>query len=179
MGVMQETINHRGLVQELYDKRVLHRLLGTGSRISTAVVHHTEVRERQPSGCTSPQNSRVVESAWTNGQLNDRSDHEDDYHRRHSNSHEQDGGRYDIGRPTSKKRRKTQRSEDNPVYFVVDRDRKGDLSEGEIGDDATTKVYYEDDGHGSRQANGLSRHTRRKFWLGKAIDMGLADNTDA
>lgn len=159
-------------MQELYEKRLLHRILGVVPKISTtAVVHHAEVRERS----ISPQNSRVIESAWTNGQLKDGSDHEDDYHRRHSNSYEQDGGRYDIGRHPSKKRRKAQRSEEHSIYFVTDRDSRDDLSEGELYDDGG-EVY---DGNRSRQANGISRDTRRNFWLGKAIDMGgLADNAD-
>lgn len=140
--------------------------MGVEPRIS--VVHHAEVRER-PSGNkpgTSPQNSRAVESAWTNGRSSDESEDEDDYQRRHSKSYDQDGGRYDIGR---KKRRKTQRSEES-VYFVADKDSKGDLSEGEL--DESDDDARDDDGRGSRQGNGTSRHARREFWLGKALKMG-------
>ncbi|KAG6839849.1 hypothetical protein C0991_011085 [Blastosporella zonata] len=37
MGVTQETINHRKLMQELYDKRVLHNLLGSTSALSSTL----------------------------------------------------------------------------------------------------------------------------------------------
>lgn len=163
-------------MQELYDKRVLHRIMGVEPRDSMI-----EARERQPSGYqlgTSHQTSRLMESAWTNGQLNDETDYEDDHQRRHhSSTVDQDGGRYDIGRHT-KKRRKTQRPDDHPVYFVADGDSRGDLSEGEVEEygDADGDVHED---RGSRDANGISRHTRRKFWLGKAIEIGLADNTHA
>lgn len=156
-------------MQELYDKRVLHRILGVEPRNS--VVQHAEVRGRRTP--TSPRNSRVVESAWTNRQLNDETDYEDDHHRRNPNSYDQEGGRYDIGRPSSKKRRRVQRSDDHPVHFVADGDSRGDLSEGEVEDDDEAGEVHEYDGRGSREANGgISRHTRRKFWLGKALEIG-------
>lgn len=158
-------------MQELYDKRVLHRILGVEPRNS--IVHHAEVRRRTP---TSPRHSRVVESAWTNKQLKDETDYEDDHHRRNPNSYDQEGGRYDIGRSSSKKRRRAQRSDDHPVYFVADGDSRGDLSEGEVEGDEEAGEVHEDDGRGSRENGGISRHTRRKFWLGKAIEIGLAEH---
>ena len=159
-------------MQELYDKRVLHRIMGVEPRES--MIHPSEARERRHKSGTSHQNSRLVESAWTSRQLNDETDYEDVHQRRHPSTVDQDGGRYDIGRHT--KKRKTQRSDGHPVYFVADGDSRGDLSEGEVEE-------YDGDVHedrGSRDANGISRRTRREFWLGKAIEIGgLADNTHA
>jgi len=173
MGVTQETINHRRLVQELHDKRTLHRILGVEPR--NTGVHHAEVREHQPSGHkpgTSSQDTRGVESAWTKGRLQDESDYDDDHHRRHLNSHDQDGGRYDIGRHSSKKRRRVQRSDHDGVYFVADADSRGDLSEGELEEIEDDGEVHEKHGRVSRQTD---RHKRRDFWLGKAIKAGLVD----
>ena len=157
-------------MQELHDERTLHRILGVEPR--NTGVRHIVVREHQPSGHklgTSSQDTRRVESAWTRGPLQDESDHDDDHHRRKLNSHDKDGGRYDIGRHNSKKRRRTQRSDDDGAYFVADADSRGALSEGELeeSEDDASEVYKE---HGvSRQTD---RHKRRDFWLAKAIKTG-------
>lgn len=116
-----------------------------------------------------------MESAWTKGRLQDDSDYDDDHHRGRLNSHDQDGGRYDIGRHNSKKRRKVQRSDDDGVYFVAEADSRGDLSEGEleeIEDDASE--VYKEHGRVNRQTD---RHKRRDFWLAKAMQTGLVGNS--
>jgi len=60
LGVTQETINHRRVVQEVYDKGVLHRLAGVAPRATVApdVSHLSGTARSQGDGAS------IVESAW-------------------------------------------------------------------------------------------------------------------
>ena len=123
-----QTINHRKLVQELYDQRVLHSILGINPL--PAIVKHDQSDDKI---CQSPsskrQASKVVEDAWeemrrTRDYTYERSRQQ---HHRISDDYEEDG-RYDIERHPPKKRRKTGRGIDdhhhNHVVFVDDDERR-------------------------------------------------------
>ncbi len=169
MGITQETINHRKVVQELYDKQVMHRLAGVKP---LPVDDDASVRtpEQRTSSASSKQKaSHAVEKEW-NGKGAD-SDHEDSYrNRRHRQPVDDEGGRYAIERQPPKKRRKTGRSSDShTVYFVGDDD---DDTEGAINleDEEYMSDESVDEGRPSRP-DGVKNDNKRSYWLSKGIGM--------
>lgn len=171
MGITQETINHRKLVQELYDKQVMHRLAGV--KPLPVVVDDANVRksEQKVSSASSKQKaSHAVEKEW-NGKGADRdSDNEDNYRdRRHRQPADDEGGRYAIERQPPKKRRKTGRSTDShAVYFVGDDE---DDTEGAINLD--DEEYMSDESAEERPSrpDSSKNDNKRSYWLSKGIGM--------
>ncbi|TFK68303.1 hypothetical protein BDN72DRAFT_960372 [Pluteus cervinus] len=68
LNITQETINHRKLVQELYDQRILHSILGVAPRPRPSSVEVEVDGDRTPragpSKSTSHAGAQSVESAW-------------------------------------------------------------------------------------------------------------------
>lgn len=152
MGITQETLNHRRLVQELYDKQVLHRIVGVkpqagsdkkggsskGGSVSSSstapvVVNGHSHRDSAASSSKTRASKAAVDSAWDgqrganyyDGEDDEEGDYDFDSRRRSADQSfdNDEGGRYDIGRQPLKKRRRTGRAEDAPtVYFEEDED---------------------------------------------------------
>ncbi|KAF9478502.1 hypothetical protein BDN70DRAFT_906733 [Pholiota conissans] len=166
MGITQETINHRRLVQELYDKQVLHRV--TGVKPLPTVVTANGGQKAAPSS-SSARASHEVKSAWNDRDVDRDSDYEDGYRSRHHQLADDEGGRYDIGRQPPKKRRKTGRSEDaHAVYFEDDEED----TDGARREDAE---YMSDESEDEERSirdgvprDGVPRNdNKRSYWLSK------------
>jgi len=151
MGVTQETINHRRLVQEVYDRRVLHRMLGiTPQVITTPTPSHTAAH-----GQTRVAYEESVKTAWEEADINLGSDHirdADDID--HETESRNGGGR----REPQKKRHKPGREQDMHAIFTTD------------DEDA-------DDGRSRRDGDGLS-DDQQEYDLG-ALDDVEADLVEA
>ena len=164
-------------MQELYDQRVLHSIVGV--KPLPTVVKHVESDKKTSQ---SPSSKRqAVDDAWEEKRRNreyayDESSNSRQHHRVANDGEE--GGRYDIGRHPPKKRRKTGRAIDNhPVIFVDDDD---DERHGYDDDD-----YSEDREYDDRRGSGFDKYKsypenprndrRRSYWLSKGIGPGSLD----
>ncbi|KAG6888367.1 hypothetical protein C0992_008669 [Termitomyces sp. T32_za158] len=171
MGVTQETINHRKLVQEVYDKRVLHNLLNVQAQ--PVVVNGSTPKGNgtaKPSSTSTGEAANSVKSAWAEADNEDVNSHK----RQHNaTDEEEEEGRYRIGRqqpPT--KRRRTGSRKDAHITFTTDEET---LSEDEKED-----LHYESDieiieGKATRPPSSRDSEKadkRRSYWLSKAIGIG-------
>ena len=179
-----QTINHRKLMQELYDQRVLHSIVGV-KPLPTVVKHVDESDEKTSH---SPSSKRqAVEDAWEERRRNREHAHDESsssrQHHRVANDSEE-GGRYDIGRQPPKKRRKTGREIDNhSVIFVDDDDEEDhhgyrhryrhddDPEDGEYDERHESDFDY----HKSYPENPRNDR-RRSYWLSKGIGPGSVDD---
>lgn len=175
-----QTINHRKLVQELYDQKVLHSIVGV--KPLPTVVKHVESNEKTSQ---SPSSKRqVVEDAWEEMRRNreyayDESSSSRQHHRVANDDEE--GGRYDIERHPPKKRRKTGRDH-HPVIFVDDDD---DEERHGYHDDCYSKDDEYDDRRRESRFDNYTSHPenprndrRRSYWLSKGIGPGSLDEED-
>ncbi|KIM48612.1 hypothetical protein M413DRAFT_82359 [Hebeloma cylindrosporum] len=178
MGITQETINHRKLVQELYDRRTLHKIVGARP-LPVVVKSSDEISFRKPaereSSSSKSKASRAVESVWDTEDASHDFDHEEYYSRRHRHrpAADEERGRYDIGQQPSKKRRKTGRESDaHTVVFVDDDDDEEERRADEMEDGEYMSLDSESDDDRrpklSRRSSAKSDH-RRSYWLSKGI----------
>ncbi len=156
-------------MQELYDKRALHRILCVKPK-ATVIHVADEARRQRPRAHESPsssiKNSGIVESVW-NVSSCDEAEYGSDYNkrrRRYSSGREDEGGRYDIGRRSLHKRSK----KEDPGAVYVAYDDEDELEEGEY---ALTSEL--DNDHTARQAKG-NTDKKRLYWLAKAPVVGDA-----
>jgi len=166
LGVTQETLSHRKLVQELYDSRILHKMLG----VDTEVRRAPQVVNGVSNGVNddrkySREAQNAVHSAWTSEdrQLSD----DDEGGRRAEDGEEVEEGRYDI--PPPKKRRKTGRS-DKHEHTVVYVSGSEDEREDEAYRAVTIEVEREQDGE--RKSERRDTASKRSYWLSKGIGLG-------
>jgi len=143
-----QTINHRKLVQELYDRRTLHRLVGVAPRPAVGIEDRVDEHdEKKRSGVVGIK--LAVEDEENDSEKGDAK-----LARQAENEREEAGGRYSIqsSREPSKKRRKL-KLEERITQFVED-------------DDASSS---EDDERSRR---------RRDYWLSKGIGVADDDYSD-
>jgi non-canonical poly(A) RNA polymerase PAPD5/7 len=158
MGITQETINHRRVVQEVYDKGVLHRMLGL-ERPGDAVSHP---KQAAVAGVWEANES---DSAKSDGEISSRSQSRS--RTENSRDEEEEESRYGIvkdiaGPPT--KRRRTGGEVDSHTVFTTDEDGEYDIdsdSSKESSDDRRRK--------GGRSAKGGSSKEKRSYWLSKGV----------
>lgn len=156
-------------MQELYDKRTLHRILCVKPR-ATVIHVADDTRRQSPRGQESPsssiKNSGIVESAW-NVSSCDEAEYGSVYNkrrRRYSSGREDEGGRYDIGRRSHKRFKK-----EDPGAVYVAYDDEDEPEEGEY-----ARPIELDNHHTARQAKG-NTDKKRSYWLAKAtVDIGDA-----
>lgn len=127
-NLVNKTINHRRLVQELYDQRTLHRVLGVKPKFV--------VVESPDSSPSAPIKSPGADVAW-----NEADDSDSDVHNSHlrdDGDHEDEDGRYNIGQPP----RKRQKLGTHTVFVADDddEDEHGDYASDDEEDDGE----YED-----------------------------------
>lgn len=179
MGITQETMNHRKLVQELYDKRVLHNLLGL--KPSPTVVKHYDggtnsIGSRRPSSPGLSQEAMSAgRSARHKAEVGVESDEEYLPTRHRQVAEDQDEGRYDIGRrrQAPRKYRKIEKAQDShTAAFTTDDDEYERISvrHGSV-DSLDEEVHYDDESPSRRRSE-----RRRSFWLSKAMMSSLDDN---
>lgn len=167
-------------MQELYDQRVLHTIVGV--KPLPTVVKHVEQPDEKTSQSSPSSKRQAVEDAWEEMRRNleygyDESSSSHRQHHRVANDGEE-GGRYDIGRHSPKKRRKTGRGIDDHTVIFVDDDDDEERHGYHHGDDYYSEDDCEyDDRHESRYDNYDSRRNdrRRSYWLSKGIGPGSLD----
>ena len=183
MAIALQTINHRKLLQELYDQRVLHSIVGVNP-LPTVIKHVGSDKKTSESPSSTRQ---AVEDAWEEMRRNrEHAYHESSSSRQHHRAANDadEGGRYDIGRQPPKKRRKTGRAIDNhPVIFVDDDDEEERHGYHDDDDDSA-----EDGEYGNRHEIDFDNHKpysenarndrRRSYWLSKGIGPGSLDEDD-
>jgi non-canonical poly(A) RNA polymerase PAPD5/7 len=175
MGITQETINHRRVVQEVYDKGVLHRILGL-ERPGDAISHPKQA------GVAGVWEANESDSAKSNGEISSRSrsrsrsrspspkpqsKKRQRIKTENSRDEEEEESRYGIvkdiaGLPT--KRRRTGGEVDSHTVFTTDEDGEYDIdsdSSKESSDDRRRK--------GGRSAKGGSSKEKRSYWLSKGV----------
>lgn len=160
-GVAQ-TINRRKLVQELYEKRTLHRLLNVQPR--AGVVLHDLSNEPESSRTPLASSSQTVEPAPkdkdnTHGKKRKREDEpsptrkhsvvkkqevvgedeEDDMEEKDAEDEEEEESRYGI---PPKKRRRTSISQDVHDVFTSDEDGSDEVDEDESSEDEAMLVVH-------------------------------------
>lgn len=161
-------------MQKLHEKRVLHDILGIKpqiSKIPDAIDHPP------PSSSSNTKNSQAVDSAWASTAPNDGSDYEDHRSSKQSSRHDDERGRYDIGRQPTKKRQRVERSRDARTSYITDEEEsRDDRSEVELG--GGEEKYHNGrsrEDRLSRPMNG-ERGKKRGYWLAKADAIGGAAN---
>lgn len=164
------------MVQEVYDKRVLHRMLGVTPQSSLL----QRLAPSEHPGRSRAEGQASVRSAWEEADMDlgseDGRAEEDD---------EDDESRYDIDarRQPPKKRRRTGRLSDVHTVFTTDDDDVDDdlLRVHGLDDDGLSEEEREYDlsalGDGGAGGDGESdgksglRERKRSYWLSKALAM--------
>ncbi|KAF5358558.1 hypothetical protein D9756_001196 [Leucocoprinus leucothites] len=186
MGVTQETINHRRLVQEVYDKRVLHNILGVTPRAQVIIQDQPPEAELEQSHKKRPRSpgsspSKTKYSVWKDLEGRDASTTHETRELSHRNNHDpEESGKYDIGKQPPRKRRRKGKEEDKHTVFIADDDDDGSGVDGESTDEAEAREY---EVNGEKPQAGKSRSRadidqKRNYWLLKAEGLGK-DHSDS
>ncbi|KAF9242103.1 hypothetical protein BU15DRAFT_87016 [Melanogaster broomeanus] len=139
LGVTQETINNRLLLQEVYDKRLLHQLLGVSPQASVVAA---DVPANHQSQEMSLRGASSVQEAWDEV---DTVPESDDNHRDHVTKYED--------------------SDETGRYHIQERRRRRE-DEEEMSEDELEHRAYDIESDDERRSR-MSR--RRSYWLSKGI----------
>jgi len=156
-------------VQELYDKRVLHNILGIPPL--PILVHDTGDRDRKRDGHKEAESSklkasRAVQESWEDADKSQEHDDFDEYYRRRHV--DDDSGRYDIGRQPPKKRQRTGADRDKHTVYVIDDDEED--MEISISDDGIEEIERPGDfPEPPPRSDNAKRDNRRSYWLSKGV----------
>ncbi|KIJ58324.1 hypothetical protein HYDPIDRAFT_102916 [Hydnomerulius pinastri MD-312] len=169
LGVTQETINNRLLLQEVYDQRSLHQLLGISPKasvITAKVPANHRTNEKSVAGANS------VREAWNEGNMELGSDDEDHFdlhvHGDMENGEDpevEEAGRYHIERRSSQGRSNGTSRFDPHTVFTTDDEEEKELSADEVEHRA-----YEIASDDEERKGRMDR--RRSYWLSKGIEPG-------
>jgi len=180
-----KTINHRRLVQEVYDEGILHRLLGVQRHDATLIVTDLTGEDHVTSDRTVEAQS--VLSSWVGANNETMSDDERGGRQNPrtgeiaDESYESES-RYDIqqGSP-SRKRRRTGTDQDAHIVFTADEEDEEHSGVSEVDSLAEEEAHYDavhSDLNEAEQTkepaagNGLTAAGRRAYWISKGVDMG-------
>lgn len=173
---MSQTINHRRLVQEIYDKRTLHKVLGLSPRAEVAIAEYpkSSKSELKIKGSS-------VRSAWREAEYSDE-DAEPVLTRKrrhdHRRSDDEEEGRYGIAQPLRKRQRMGGHA-DRHTVFVSDDDEEDDLEhsdgEDEGGEEEESEVKPKSQGT-PKDPEEVER--KRDYWLSKGFGFGTIDDTE-
>ncbi|KAI0636561.1 hypothetical protein C8Q77DRAFT_1154490 [Trametes polyzona] len=179
MGVTQETINHRRVVQEVYDRQVLHRMLGITPKAALAPATATDQAARA-------EGEASVKSAWGEADMDLQGSSDTELH---ASSDDAVESRYDIDRrrqPPKKRRRTGARADKDvtaPTVYTTDDDDPYD----DMYSRATQALAPSGDGISEEEReydlSGLDKGkevssaaaTRRSYWLSKTTAGDLDD----
>ncbi|KAH9917444.1 uncharacterized protein B0H18DRAFT_938513 [Fomitopsis serialis] len=163
MGVTQETINHRRLVQEVFELRVLHRMLGIAPRVDIV----SDVPQAASNGKSNVGHKESVETACKEAEVASASnksaaeDEEED---------EEEESRYKIDdrREPPRKRRRLGRESDMHTVFTTDEEDPEDVQD--------YNLHVVDDEDSVSVAKGAKRRvprrdasSKRDYWLSKGL----------
>ena len=169
---MVQTINHRRLVGEVYDKGVLHHILGIKPKAKVVTKELYGELHQNKRLKSLPTRSENKYSPWKD-MGGDTSMTHDMCDLSHSNDHDpEESGRYDIRKQLPKKRRRKGREEDKHTVFIVD-DEDGNGSDPRSMDVAEAKEYaINDELRLGQSKSSADTHTKRSYWLSKAQGLG-------
>ncbi|KZT70088.1 hypothetical protein DAEQUDRAFT_810830 [Daedalea quercina L-15889] len=167
MGVTQETINHRRLVQEVFDRRVLHRMLGITPRKEIVL----DSPPAPLNGKSSAAQKASVQTAWEEADMAlafDKNAAED----------EEDESRYQIdGRQEPpRKRRRLGRESDMHTVFTTDDEDAEDVQDYSL----HVVDEPEDSVSATKDMRPVSRgdaSSKRDYWLSKGLS-GIASDSE-
>ncbi|KAJ3916870.1 hypothetical protein F5877DRAFT_45742 [Lentinula edodes] len=175
IDITQDLINHRRVVQEVYDRRILHKLLNVKPRIIIPMVISSEGDRH------------------TGANDDEENDHSNNLHRRRRDERsgsdsEDDPGKYGIsGRQPPKKRMKTGGEMDMhtlvTIYTTDDEEGNDTSSESELDSVAEEEAEYDVDvidadagmHAGSKPLSNGGNEKKRSYWLSKGIVSGDVD----
>lgn len=156
LGITQETLNNRLLIQEVYDQRSLHELLGTSPKPCIVIADVLETVAQDKSSTTAGSTTRIQERS-----VNMVLETDDESLPQEPSGSRQ--GNDELGKYHIKKRRTVQRHEasrsDQQPEFTADEDDSVDEEEVS-GDDTRNKI-----------------NIRRSFWLSKGFGGESADDS--
>ncbi|KIJ09079.1 hypothetical protein PAXINDRAFT_102356 [Paxillus involutus ATCC 200175] len=163
LGVTQETINNRRLLQEVYDKGSLHQFLGVSPKASVVTVNvpdNHQIKGDSLVGASS------VQEAWDGA---DQTLDSDDDHRNGITKQEdpEDTSRYHIQeRQTSQGRSNGESRFSALATYTTDEDD----DEEELSEDELEHQAYDIESDADDRKSRMSR--RRSYWLSKASGHG-------
>ncbi|KAK0211250.1 hypothetical protein DFS33DRAFT_1250899 [Desarmillaria ectypa] len=166
LNITQETINHRKVVQEVYDSGDLHRMVGQKPL--------PQVFDGRSNGIKNSSGPSKNVHKMDMG-LGTDSEHERESKKRRRDDDESDGGRYNIGKEPPKKRRRKGTSADFRGHFTTDEDSLAE-EEGEYASDSSN---HPADKESIRKVDTGERNRKQSYWLSKGIgpgDVGDSDN---
>ncbi|KAK0239497.1 hypothetical protein EDD85DRAFT_766214 [Armillaria nabsnona] len=192
VSITQETINHRKVVQEVYDSGDLHRMVG-----QKPLPQVFDGRSNRVSGSSKNMHEMGMDLGTDSEQ------EKESKKRRREEDDESDGGRYNIGKEPPKKRRRKGTSADFRGLFTTDEDsvaegekagpskkrrRNVDVGgiftadedslseeEGEYASDSSNRPA---DKESIRQADIEERNRKQSYWLSKGIGPGDVEDGD-
>ncbi|PCH37934.1 hypothetical protein WOLCODRAFT_148891 [Wolfiporia cocos MD-104 SS10] len=163
MGVTQETINHRRLVQEVYNRKVLHQMLG--------ITPQTGLSAKAPPSSEPKGKGRInkerVKSAWEDTETDMKlgSEARND---KNAAVRVREEDRYQLEKrlqPPRKRRRLDRESDGHAVFTTDDEDRESREYEA-YGVDPES----EEDGRSSAfKPRGSRRRDKQDYWLSKSF----------
>ncbi|KAL6301856.1 hypothetical protein BKA93DRAFT_796171 [Sparassis latifolia] len=166
MGVTQETINHRRLVQEVYDCGVLHRMLGLTPQATLA----PKVSRPEPNGKSRASQKESVQTAWEEADMELESDEERD------GKVSDEDSRYDIDnrvQPPKKRQRVGKQQDMHTVYTTDEEDEDGEILDD--GEDGLSREELEYDLSGLQEDEVgrklEAQERRRSYWISKGLDV--------
>jgi hypothetical protein len=171
-----KTINHRKLVQELYDKRTLHNLLGLKPSPITVNGDDGKMNGNASRRPSPPRPVKIAQSTRHETPVESDEDYLPTRRRQDQNE-----GRYDIGR-RPRKFRKIERPQDSHTVFTTDDDdeyyeRSSVRIESADSFDEEEAHYAVDKVDLRNPARGRAEK-RRSYWLSKAINIGGSIDDD-
>jgi non-canonical poly(A) RNA polymerase PAPD5/7 len=177
---IRQTINHRRLVREVYDKRVLHNILGVKPRAEVVVQEQSEPRhdyepQKRPRSLRSPPPKERY-SVWKDLEGRDTGVYQELRDASNRNDHDpedpEESGKYDIGMQPPRKRRRRDNEKDKHTVFVAD-DDDASASESESTDEAEANAYaFNGEATLGKKSSSDREERRRNYWLSKAIGLG-------
>ncbi|KXN91438.1 Poly(A) RNA polymerase cid14 [Leucoagaricus sp. SymC.cos] len=180
MGVTQEAINHRRLVKEVYDKRVLHNIMGVKPRAQVIIQEQPVEPERdsqnQQKRPRSPHSPPAKEkySLWRVMEGSDTSVSHEIRGTSHRNDHDpEESGKYDIGKQPPRKRRRKDREENKHTVFIADDEDGTDDSASNVSTDEAEAREYAVNGEvkPGKPLSNADTEKKRNYWLSKGVGL--------
>ncbi|KAG2357091.1 hypothetical protein BDR07DRAFT_1298717 [Suillus spraguei] len=166
LGVTQETLNNRLLIQEVYDQRSLHKLLGTSPKPCIVVADVLETAAQDKSSMTASRTTRTQERS-----VDTMLETDDESPPREPSSSRQDNdelGKYHIEKRRAVQRHEASQSDEEPEFTA---DEDDSLDEEEV----SYKMGLNDGAFGDKMQSRMSR--RRSYWLSKGIGVNNGDDS--
>ncbi|KAG1863628.1 hypothetical protein DFJ58DRAFT_774208 [Suillus subalutaceus] len=168
LGVTQETLNNRLLIQEVYDQGLLHKLLGTSPKPRIVVADVLETPAQGKSSMTAGSTTRTGTRERSVDMLLETDDESLPQEPSGSRQDNDELGKYHIEKRRTVQRHEASQSDEQPE-FTADEDDSVDEEE------AYYKMGIYDEASGDETRSRMSR--RRSFWLSKGTGVNSADDS--